>query len=266
MQRNMQFNLAEQELTKLNKEFPEKMKQSVLQYAVEGKLVPQIDTEEPASVLLEKIREEKEQLIKDKKIKRDKNESVIYREDGHFYEKVGKKEPVCIDDEIPFDIPASWEWVRLGNLINLKSGRDLNKLEYNDLEKGIPYITGASNIVDETLVINRWTEKPRVVAEKGDLLITCKGTIGTMCFCTEEVHIARQIMAIKTIGGDLLDGLFLEKYLSTQISYFMEHAKSMIPGISRDDILYLLFPLPPLKEQYRIVERIEEILPLIKEL
>ena len=91
MQRNMQFNLAEQELTKLNKEFPEKMKQSVLQYAVEGKLVPQIDTEEPASVLLEKIREEKEQLIKDKKIKRDKNESVIYREDGHFYEKVGDR-------------------------------------------------------------------------------------------------------------------------------------------------------------------------------
>ena len=79
MQRNMQFNLAEQELTKLNKEFPEKMKQSVLQYAVEGKLVPQIDTEEPASVLLEKIREEKEQLIKDKKIKRDKNTTFCFK-------------------------------------------------------------------------------------------------------------------------------------------------------------------------------------------
>ena len=78
----------------------ETLKKSILQYAVEGKLVPQIDTEEPASVLLEQIREEKEQLVKDKKIKRDKNESVIYREGGHFYEKVGKKEPVCIDDEI----------------------------------------------------------------------------------------------------------------------------------------------------------------------
>ena len=92
--------------------------------AMEGKLVPQDPNDEPASVLLERIKEEKERLIKEKKIKRNNKESFIFRKDNHFYEKVGKKgEEVCIDDEIPWDIPDSWEWVYLENILNIVSAR-----------------------------------------------------------------------------------------------------------------------------------------------
>lgn len=90
----------------------EDLKNSILQLAMQGKLVPQDPNDEPASILLEKIHEEKEKLIKDKKIKRNNKESFIFRKNGHFYEKVGKKgESVCIDDEIPFDIPDNWDGV-----------------------------------------------------------------------------------------------------------------------------------------------------------
>ena len=95
----------------------QQLKNSILQMAVQGKLVPQDPNDEPASVLLERIRVEKEQLIKEGKIKKEKNPSVIFRgADNLPYEKVGKNEPVCIADEVPFDIPESWEWVRLGNI------------------------------------------------------------------------------------------------------------------------------------------------------
>ena len=91
----------------------QQLKNSILQMAVQGKLVPQDPNDEPASVLIERIREEKERLIKEKKIKKEKNPSFIFRgADNLPYEKVGKNEPVCIADEVPFDIPDSWEWVR----------------------------------------------------------------------------------------------------------------------------------------------------------
>ncbi len=99
----------------------QQLKNSILQMAVQGKLVPQDPNDEPASVLLERILAEKEKLIKEGKIKKEKNPSVIFRgADNLPYEKIGKNEPVCIADEVPFEIPESWEWVRLGNYAELK--------------------------------------------------------------------------------------------------------------------------------------------------
>lgn len=101
----------------------QQLKNSILQMAVQGKLVPQDPNDEPASVLLERIRKEKEQLIKEGKIKKEKNPSYIFRgADNLPYEKVGKNEPVCIADEVPFEIPESWEWVRLGNIFQHNTG------------------------------------------------------------------------------------------------------------------------------------------------
>lgn len=178
----------------------QQLKNSILQMAVQGKLVQQDPSDEPASVLLERIRKEKEKLIKEGKIKREKNPSVIFRgADNTPYEKVGNSEPVSIADEVPFDIPDSWEWVRFSSVIELQSGQDMTPDKYNSDEKGIPYITGASNIDNGKVIINRWTENPRAFAYKGDLLLTCKGTVGTMAILEEpEVHIARQIMAIRS--------------------------------------------------------------------
>ena len=155
--------------------------------------------------------------------------------------------------------------MRLGCVINLTSGQDLESSKYNSIQKGIPYITGASNIENEKILINRWTEHPKTFAFKGNLLLTCKGTVGTMAFLKEtKVHIARQIMAINTYKSVNLN--YLKIYMESYINKLKSAAKSMIPGISRETVLTILFPLPPYNEQLRIVEKIEQLLPEIKTL
>ena len=135
--------------------------------------------------------------------------------------------------------------------------------KYNSNNKGIPYITGASNFINSILNINRWTEHPTTISDKGDLLITCKGTIGEMAYNNVGViHIARQVMAIRSLYHFVS---YIRILLETYITSLKKAAKSMIPGISRQDILQCYFPLPPLAEQVRIVAEIEKFEPLIAE-
>ena len=111
----------------------QQLKNSILQMAVQGKLVPQDPNDEPASVLLERIRAEKEKLIKEGKIKKEKNPSVIFRgADNLPYEKIGKNEPICIADEVPFEIPDSWEWVRIGAMFSLQAGKNISASEISE--------------------------------------------------------------------------------------------------------------------------------------
>ena len=243
----------------------QQLKNSILQMAVQGKLVPQDPNDEPASVLLERIRAEKEQLIKEGKIKKEKNPSVIFRgADNLPYEKVGKNEPVCIADEVPFDIPESWEWVRFSNIIELQSGQDMTPDKYNSTQLGIPYITGASNIANGNVVINRWTEYGKAFAHRGDLLLTCKGTVGSMAVLKEpQVHIARQLMVIRSLSDDI-EISYIKIVLETLIPILKAAAKSMIPGIAREDVLHSLLPLPPTSEQKRICGKIKALLPHIE--
>jgi type I restriction enzyme S subunit len=230
-------------------------KSKILSLAIRGKLVPQDPADEPASALLARIRAEKEKLVKAGKIKRDKGDSVIVRgDDNSYYEKIGGR-MVCIDEQIPFEVPESWEWYRLLRLWELLSGRDLTPSEYSAEVIGIPYITGASNFSDGELIINRWTYSPKVVAKNGDLLITCKGTVGAMRINTQgDVHIARQIMAIRNNLG--LNVEFLRIVMTSFIVQITSAAKGIIPGISREDLLNMLIPLPPLNEQNYIVNAI----------
>ena len=243
----------------------QQLKNSILQMAVQGKLVPQDPNDEPASVLLERIRAEKEQLIKEGKIKKERNSSIIFRgADNLPYEKVGKNEPVCIADEVPFEIPDSWEWVRLGAIVNLQSGQDMTSDKYNNSGKGIPYITGASNIKNGNVLINRWTECGRTFAYCGDILLTCKGTVGAMAILQEpQVHIARQIMAIRPIGELYVP--YIQLVLDTLVENLKSVAKSMIPGIARTDVLQSFFPLPPINEQKQIALKISKISPYLKQ-
>ena len=240
-------------------------KSKILSLAIRGKLVPQDPNDEPASVLLERIRAEREALIKAGKIKRGKSEnSTISSCDNSYYEKIGNS-TVCIDDEIPFEVPESWLWYRLSNLWKLLSGRDLTPSEYSADEMGIPYITGASNFTDGELIINRWTDKPKVISGNGDLLITCKGTVGEMKINTQgNLHIARQIMAIKNSSG--LDIDFLRVVMDSFILKITSAAKGIIPGISREDLLNMLIPLPPLTEQKRIVTSVNTAIVSLNEI
>jgi type I restriction enzyme S subunit len=226
----------------------ENLNQAILQEAVQGKLVPQDPKDEPASELLKRIKAEK---------------ATLRQAQGK-----GKKEkplPPIKPEEIPFEIPENWVWCRLGEVIQLISGQDLKPSEYNAKNIGIPYITGASHFNDGILEISRWTPFPKSKSNLGDLLITCKGTIGAMAFNEiGEIHIARQIMAIRNSYG--IDISFVKYFLSQHIERLLELSKSLIPGISRDNILSIKFPLPPLSEQKRIVAEIEKQFALTKQL
>ena len=240
------------------------LRQKILDLAIKGKLVPQDPNDEPASKLIERIREEKEQLIKEGKLKRDKNESYIFvGDDKLHYEKFSDGNVVCIEDEIPFEIPESWAWCRLSEIIKLISGQDLQSNQYNDEGKGFLYITGASCIENEKLKKNRWTEYPKSISIKNDILISCKGSIGTIAINTEDkVHIARQIMAIRT--NSYCYNLFIKILIKNIIPVIQSKSKGVIPGIERKDILDSLVAIPPLSEQKRIAETVETLLQLVE--
>ena len=230
-------------------------KSKILDLAIRGKLVSQDSNNEPASVLLERIRAEKEEL-KQGKIKRDKKESVIFKgDDNSYYEKIGNKVN-CIDEEIPFELPEGWAFIRLKIAWELISGRDLSPSEYNDKNDGIPYITGASNFRNGHISLVRWTTVPQVITRRGDLLLTCKGTIGEIAHNNfGEAHIARQIMAIRNIYSLNID--FLALCIEYSMTKIKQAAKGLIPGISREDILNLVIPIPPIKEQENICNKLK---------
>ena len=233
-------------------------KSKILDLAIRGQLVPQNPDDEPASVLLGRIRAEKEELIKQGKSKRDKKESIIFKgDDNSYYEKIGNKAE-NINDEIPFELPKDWEFIRLNEIWDLISGRDLSPSEYNDNGVGVPYITGASNFSNDKVELVRWTDSPQVLTETGDLLFTCKGTIGEMAFNDfGTAHIARQIMAIRNTFG--LNTEYLAFCMKFYIHKIKDAAKGLIPGISREDILNLILPVPPENYQRQVVARVQEI-------
>ena len=190
----------------------EDLRKSILQQAIQGKLVPQDPNDEPASVLLERIREEKNRLIKEKKIKKDKNESIIYRgEDNSYYEKIlATGEVKCIDDEIPFEIPQSWEWCRLGQIFQHNTGKALNSSNTSgQLRK---YLTTSNvywNSFDFTTIKEMYfkdEELDKCSIKKGDLLVCEGGDIGraaiwnkdeTLCI-QNHIHRLRAYFPIST--------------------------------------------------------------------
>lgn len=207
---------------------------------MQGKLSERLPEDDNVYDLYDAIMKKKATLIKNRVIKKDKKFDDITK------------------NEIQYNIPKEWQWIRFGKIITLQSGQDLKPEEYNDQAEGVPYITGASNFNnDGTLKINRWTLCPRAYAKENDILFSCKGTVGkTAILHQEKVHIARQIMGVRTYCVDI-----------NFICYFLEFAtegiktvsKGLIPGIERNDILNLCCPLPSLAEQRRIVTQIRNI-------
>ena len=238
------YEEAWNKLEKINKQFPIDLEKSILQYAMEGNLVEQIDGDENGKQLIDVIANQKKILIAQKKIKYEK-QIAPYAETN-----------------IPYEIPNSWSWTRFGNVISLVSGTDLSPSEY-DFNGDIPYITGASNFENGNISINRYTSHKYINSTYGDVLLTCKGTIGKIAINNVgDVHIARQIMGIKSFIHDK----YVIYYLKSISSKLESKGKSMIPGIDRDTVLNQMIPIPPFDEQKRIVAKIEELLPLCKAL
>ena len=249
------------------------LKNSILQWAIQGKLVPQDPNDEPASVLLDKIRQEKERLIKEKKIKRDKNASIIYRgEDNSYYEKIlATGEVKCIDEEVPFEIPQGWEWTRIGNIFNHTSGKQQSS---SNKGGGTPqkFITTSNLywghfILDNIKVMNFTDEEIKTCsATKGDLLV-CEGGAGygRSAIWNEDYDICLQnhVHRLRPCVSGICEYVYHFIYLLKESNNLASVGTAM-PGLSANRLKGLLLPFPPLSEQRRIVEKLAELLQQIE--
>ena len=246
------------------------LKNSILQWAIQGKLVPQDPNDEPASVLLEKIRQEKERLIKEKKIKRDKNASIIYRgEDNSYYEKMlATGEVKCIDEEVPFEIPKGWEWCRLGEISTYaQTKRKINAsnadsqlwgLDLEDIEKGGRLLNiktvGERKAIGDKTIFNRGDilySKLRPYLLK--ILVAPEGGI-----CTPEII---PFTCYGNICKDYIVSFLKSPYVDDYINSVTFGVK--MPRVSTETMTSLLVPLPPLSEQFRIYTKTKELMPYI---
>ena len=256
-------------LQKLQDSFPEALKKSILQEAVQGKLVPQDPSDEPAEALLERIRAEKQRLIKEDKIKKDKHESVIFRRDNSHYEKRGPDE-VCIDDALPFEIPENWTWARLSSAcVSIADGDHQPPPQVQD---GIPFLV-ISNVSDGRVDFSDTRYVPKEyfdslaeirIPQCGDLLFTVTGSYGIVIpvqterkFCFQR-HIA--LIKFSCLSPD-----FMKLWLSSPLVY--EQCRRAATGTAQKTVGLaslkgLLIPIPPLNEQKRIVQKLNTLLAL----
>ena len=260
-------------LQKLQDSFSEALKKSILQEAVQGKLVPQDPSDEPAEALLERIRAEKQRLIKEGKIKKDKHESIIFRRDNSHYEKLDGVER-CIDDELLFEIPDSWEWVRLGTVLEIARGGSprpiqqylttepdgINWIKIGDTDKGGKYIYKTKEKIRPEGVA-----KSRMV-HSGDFLLTNSMSFGRPYILKSDgcIHDGWLVLSNRF---ECYSVDFLYYILSSPFAYYQfcdSVSGAVVKNLNSDKVANALFPLPPLSEQKRIVQRIEELLPLVK--
>lgn len=258
------------------------LKNSILQWAIQGKLVPQDPNDEPASVLLEKIRAEKARLIKEGKIKKDKKESIIYRgEDNSYYEKFTDGKVVCIDDEIPFEIPSGWEWCRISDLATIVGGYAYKSYDFisssrnqvlrlGNIKNDYLKLEASPVYISDDLAIK--TDKFRCHLD--DILVTMTGTrkkrdyffsykvksINHNCFINQRVGAIR--FYIQELSNYMIYALKAESILHDVFQY--ETGTANQGNLGSENIAKVLIPLPPLAEQYRIVDKIQELLPVVK--
>ena len=262
------YAIVESSLDKLNSTFPERLKKSILQEAVQGKLVSQDPSDEPAEALLERIRAEKQRLIKEGKIKKDKHESVIFRRDNSHYEKLDGVER-CIDNELPFEIPENWCWAQLGSISSYAETKqkinaanadsDIWGLDLEDIEKG-------GRLIVRKTVGERKAIGDKTVFSKGDILYSklrpylLKILVAPECgICTPE------IVPFQMYGGivsEYIVNFLRSPYVDNLINSITYGVK--MPRVGTETMTTLFVPVPPLAEQHRIVQRIEELLPLVK--
>ena len=245
------------------------LKNSILQWAIQGKLVPQDPNDEPASVLLEKIRQEKERLVKEKKIKRDKNASIIYRgEDNSYYEKFADGKVVCIDDEIPFEVPESWQWERWGNLSYFiqygynapaEETGDIRMVRISDIQDGkvlwatVPFCHINKSEIDTYLL------------QKDDILFARTGGTVGKSFLVNDVPYPSIYAGylIRTRYSNMLSAQYMKYFMECEL-YWEQLRNGTIataqPNCNGKTLAKMILPIPPYNEQIRITEKMNKVL------
>ena len=264
-----QYDTIYQQAAELATRFPQQLRKTILQHAVQGKLVPQDKSDEPASVLLERIRAEKEELIKQGKLKKDKHESVIFRRDNSYYERLDGVER-CIDDEIPFEIPQSWLWVRLGSITAITGGKRIpvgSKLTSKNT--GHIYIR-ISDMCEESVSTRNLLYVPidiypnisKYIIRKEDVYITVAGTIGRIGKIPKQLDGANLTENADRLQLFLIEQNWLIKVLQSPfIQKIIIEATTKVgqPKLAIAKIERFLIPLAPVSEQKRMFEKIKQI-------
>ena len=262
----------------------EEIRKSILQLAIQGKLVKQDPNDEPASELVKRIYEEKNRLIKEGKIKKDKNESHIFKgDDNCYYEKIGKNEPVKLED-LPFDIPENWTWIRFGNLVYIQTGASFKKEEaIQEPKENYVRVLRGGNILpfqfllkSDDLFIPKGLVSDSILLKKNDLItpaVTSLENIG-------KVAVINRYLTDVTAGGfvyifrpncdlEILSNIIMDFMSSALFQKLMKDitkkSGQAFYNMNKERLKDIYFPLPPLNEQKRIVDKIETLEPLLQE-
>ena len=265
------YDRAEQKLSALNTGFPEALKKSILQEAVQGKLVPQDPSDEPAEALLGRIRAEKQRLIKEGKIKKDKHESVIFRRDNSHYEKRGS-EDVCIDEEVPFEIPENWAWARLSSFGVFSSGKTPSMSNPQFWNGNVPWVTSKDMkrpvITDSEMHISELAASTMQLYPTGTLLLVARSgilkRILPLCKLGIDSTINQDIKAFSLYDIELSEWLFYGiKAFEPYILKELVKSVTTVESLKFDEFAAMLIPVPPLSEQRRIIAAIKAAMNLL---
>ena len=267
----LDYGVAGQKVTDLNANFPEAIKKSILQEAVQGKLVPQDPSDEPAEALLERIRAEKQRLIKEGKIKKDKHESVIFRRDNSHYEKRGS-EDVCIDEEVPFEIPENWAWARLSSFGVFSSGKTPSMSNPQFWNGNVPWVTSKDMkrpvITDSEMHISELAASTMQLYPAGTLLLVARSGILKrllpLCKLGIDSTINQDIKAFSLYDIELSEWLFYGiKAFEPYILKELVKSVTTVESLKFDEFAAMMIPVPPLSEQRRIIAAIKAAMKLL---
>ena len=237
-----EYGKAQEKLNRLNEELPERMKKSVLQEAIQGRLVEQDESEEAASVLLEKIREEKKRLVKEGKLK-----------------KKDLEEKPITEEEKPFEIPESWEWVRVFDCVDILYGYPFDSTLFNELGQGFPLIRIRDILPAQTNTYTTEKADDRYIINKGDMIVGMDGNFNVRFWSSSPAYLNQRVCRIKT-KEDILVQKFLYYYLPIALEDIFKTVSFVtVKHLSDKHLREMYIPLPPLAEQRRIVEKIEKL-------
>ena len=251
------------------------LKNSILQQAIQGKLINQNKEDKPASELLKRIKAEREKLIKSGKIKINKNISAIYRKGNSFYEKI-ENEEICIDEELPFEIPKTWEWTKLSFVSDMFTGNSINEneknLKYKGLSEGYFYVAtkdiNFNNEIDyyNGVRIPKNSKKFRIAPKNSILFCVEGGSAGKKIAITDkDICFGNKLCCFVSYGIDIK---YLYYYIQSPmfIYDFKRNTTGIIGGVSINTLKQMFLPLPPIEEQKRIVEKLDKLINACEEL
>ena len=258
------YSKSQELLDKMNVELNECLKKSVLQEAIQGKLVPQIDEEGTAQELLEQIKAEKQKLIKEGKLKKSAlNNSAIFRGDDNKYWEKSTECMECIDDKIPFEIPSTWCWVRHNQLFEISGGSQPPKSQFVDSPKsGYIRLYQIRDYGSNPMPVYIPQEKANKITKEGDIILArYGGSLGKVFWAKDGAYNVAMAKVIPLFDSEFVNKQYLFLFYQSSIYQYLvkDHSRSAQAGFNKDDLKDLFFPLPPLEEQSRIVEKYKSV-------